>query len=322
VCNDRVVGFGHPLNFMGRSTAMLMPADALYVQEDPTLVPFKVANLGAAVGTITDDHLTGITGTLGALPVTAPITSTVTFGERSRTGSSVVSVPRALPVVTLFELWANHDRALDAIQGGSELQKWNVKGHDGAGKTFSLTVTDRFASSDDIGSQGAFDVLDAVGTLQTLSGVTLDSVTTDGVVTEDASTYRITSLQQRRAGVWHTVTKASPATVRAGGTLNLRIRVSTDSVGTYVPVQVQVPKRAAGSRGRLSLIGGADLFDETGPGSSLGSTLKYFRTVTRNDEIAVGLSLEGPTRSFTVTDTAGPADKVVTGDRSFPVRIK
>ena len=66
VCDDRVVGFGHPATFPGRITAGLHPADVLYVQEDPVDGPFKVANLGAPVGTITDDRQTGITGTFGA----------------------------------------------------------------------------------------------------------------------------------------------------------------------------------------------------------------------------------------------------------------
>jgi hypothetical protein len=84
VCDGRVVGFGHPMTFGGRTTLSLHPADALYIQEDSLGSPFKVANIGDPAGTITDDRLTGITGCFGALPDTATITSTVTMGERSR----------------------------------------------------------------------------------------------------------------------------------------------------------------------------------------------------------------------------------------------
>ncbi|WP_457203190.1 hypothetical protein [Nocardioides sp. HB32] len=46
VCGDRVVGFGHPLDYSGSTTLAMHPADAIYVQEDwspasrwPTSVP-------------------------------------------------------------------------------------------------------------------------------------------------------------------------------------------------------------------------------------------------------------------------------------------
>ena len=46
VCDDRLVGFGHPMTFGGSTTLGLMPADAVYVQEDPVGPGFKVANMG------------------------------------------------------------------------------------------------------------------------------------------------------------------------------------------------------------------------------------------------------------------------------------
>ena len=79
VCNGKVVGFGHPMTFLGKTTLTLHPADALYIQDDPTLAPYKVANLGAPAGTITDDHLAGITGTFGALPATSVVRSTASY---------------------------------------------------------------------------------------------------------------------------------------------------------------------------------------------------------------------------------------------------
>ena len=89
VCDGRVVGFGHPMTFLGRTSLSLHPADALYIQKESLGAPFKVANLGAPVGTITDDHLTGITGTFGALPGTTPVRSTVSYpGSPTRSGES------------------------------------------------------------------------------------------------------------------------------------------------------------------------------------------------------------------------------------------
>ena len=52
VCNDEVVGFGHPATYNGHVTAALQPADAVYIQEDPFSTPYKVANVAPPVGTI------------------------------------------------------------------------------------------------------------------------------------------------------------------------------------------------------------------------------------------------------------------------------
>ena len=66
VCNDQVVGFGHPMTYTGRTTLGMNPASAIYIQEDSLGAPFKVANFAAPVGTIDEDRGSGIAGTLGA----------------------------------------------------------------------------------------------------------------------------------------------------------------------------------------------------------------------------------------------------------------
>ena len=71
-CGDDLVGFGHPMMFSGATSLGLMPADALYVQEESLGAPFKVANLAAPAGTITQDRLTGITGTRRRAPGRGP----------------------------------------------------------------------------------------------------------------------------------------------------------------------------------------------------------------------------------------------------------
>ena len=79
VCDGRVVGFGHPMEFAGNSTYGMAGADALYIQGDSLGSPFKVANIGDLLGTIDQDRMTGISGPLGPLPDSAPVTSTVTY---------------------------------------------------------------------------------------------------------------------------------------------------------------------------------------------------------------------------------------------------
>ena len=321
VCGDKVVGFGHPLFFLGRTTSTLMPADAIYIQEDPTTAPFKVANIAAPVGTITDDRTAGITGTFGVLPDTIGVTSTVTFGARSRTGSTEVSVPLAAPSVTLYELIANHERVIDGMIAGSELQTWQISGHGPAGAPWTLSVTDRYAATEDITGEVPWDVADAVYLLDQLPGVSITDVTVKGRVTDDSSTYSFAKVLQRRGGVWQTVSRTNPIQGRAGRTVNLRVVLSSASGTRNVPLKVVLPAASAGSRGQLSLTGGAYLFDESEPPTTLNQALRRYRSLVRNDEIQADLFLEGPRRPFESSSVAGPADKVVKGFRNVPVRV-
>jgi hypothetical protein len=321
VCGDRVVGFGHPMNFLGRTTEMLMPADALYVQEDSVFGPFKVANFGAPVGTLTDDRTAGITGTLGVLPDTMGITSKATFGDRSRTGSTQVSVPVAAPWAVLFELFANQDRVIDGIIAGSELQTWSISGHTASGSHWGVTLTDRYVSSGDITGEVPWDIADEVYRLSNLTGVTVDHVKVDGTANDDDSAYSIQNVQQYRAGAWHVVSKDNPIFANAGQTLNLRVSLTSVTGSKNVPVKVTVPTAASGSRGRLSLVGGAYLWSGGGSASTLPQVLQGYRHMVRNDEIRADLLLIGPSRVFQARTVAGPADKVVKGSRSIPVLI-
>ncbi len=68
VCADRVVGFGHPMEFAGNVDYGMAGADALYIQGDSLGSPFKVANIGDVLGTIDQDRMTGISGPLGPVP--------------------------------------------------------------------------------------------------------------------------------------------------------------------------------------------------------------------------------------------------------------
>ena len=180
ICDDRVVGFGHPMDFLGETTMSLHPADALYVQPDSLGAPFKVANFGPPAGTISEDHLTGITGTFGPTPAGALVTSDLSFNGRSRVGSSVVTVRDAWPSVTFYQQIANHDRVVDAIRKGSESQSWVVQGSQG-GKPFTFRHSDRYTSSYDISYDASYELADLVYLLSSVDGVDVDTIDVDTV---------------------------------------------------------------------------------------------------------------------------------------------
>jgi hypothetical protein len=75
---DVVYGFGHPFEGAGRRSLLLQDAYVFAVVANPLdtseAVSYKLAAPGHAVGTLTNDALTGVVGTLGATPRTVPLT--------------------------------------------------------------------------------------------------------------------------------------------------------------------------------------------------------------------------------------------------------
>lgn len=322
VCDGRVVGFGHPMTFLGRTTLTMHPASAVYVQEDSVGAPFKVANLGEPAGTITDDRRTGITGFFGTAPDTTDITSTVSYGTESRTGSSHVSVAKAVAATTFYELIGNHDRVLDAQTAGSELLSWTINGHQTDGPDFSLAVTDRYASDFDITFDAAFELADFVWALSAIPGVTIDDVTTDSDVVDDHATFSVTGLEQRRAGTWVRIAKGEPVLATAGKKLALRAVLTSATGTTTAPVAVMIPAGASGSLARVDVTGGGSVWSQASYPRSVAQAQRYVTRLVRNDQLQVELELltrRGVTRKTTLS---AAQDKVVLGHRAVRILVR
>jgi hypothetical protein len=322
VCNDKVVGFGHPMTFLGRTSLTLHPADALFIQPESLGAPFKVANLGVPAGTISDDHLTGITGFLGAAPDTADVTSTVSYAGRARTGTTHVSVPQAMASTVFYESVGNHDRVVDGAVPGSELLAWTVTGHELDGTPFNLQVTDRFVSNYDITYEAAWDLADFVWSLSSIPGVTVDDVTMSSDVSDDSSVWEVARLEQRVAGRWVKAGRGAPVMATAGKALPLRAVLTSGSATRKVPVSVTVPANASGGEGRLYVTGGSNLWSRNAYPNSVKQAQKYADTMVRNDELQVDLALYSRRKGIRKSGTTDPQDKVVTGRKQVRVFVK
>jgi hypothetical protein len=331
VCQGRVVGFGHPMTFSGAdSTLSMHPADALYVQEESLGAPFKVANLGAPVGTITDDHTTGITGLFGLLPDTAAVTSTVSFAGRTRQGTTQVSVPGFTPDSAFYQNLLNHDAVIDGATKGSELQGWTMTGTSKAGP-FTLTSQDRYVSQSDITWESAWQVADLAYLVSQVPGAEITGLAIDSAVTKDSSTYELTRLEQRIGGGWAVVGKGAPVLAKAGSPLRMRGTLTDGSTTRTVPFQVAVPARTQGSMGRLSVSGGGsgDMFEDEGfydfyygdSPKTVASISKMLATQSRNDELSASLGLETRRSYKVVRSASAPQDKVVSGIQRVKVLV-
>ncbi|MGW8564763.1 SpoIVB peptidase S55 domain-containing protein [Isoptericola sp. NPDC055881] len=321
VCGDRVVAFGHPMSFTGKTRLGLAAADAVYVQEDPLGVPFKVANLGDLGGTITDDRLAGIAGTFGASPTPAPVRSKVSYEGRSRTGTTQVLHPSAFADVTLLAALANHDRVVDGVIGGSETQRWTITGVR-AGTPFTLRYADRYQAFDDVGSTGAFDLANVVATLSSLSNVRLTGVTDDVQVSDSGQRHRVVKIQQRTGGRWIDVTDKT-AKVRAGKTLVLRTQIlgSDGHTRTVFREELTIPQRLKGQTGMVTVVGGNYLQDEFYSPTTFASIQRLMQSNPRNDEIQMSLVIGGGKTVFERTRTSDVLTRVVNGQKQLRVRV-
>jgi hypothetical protein len=346
VCDGQVVGFGHPFSFSGATTMSLHPADAIYVQPESIGAPFKVANLGNPVGTIFQDHLTGITGEFGALPAGTQITSSVSFGSRNRTGSTTVTVPELAAAVTFFQLIANHDRVLDAITEGSELQSWTITG-DVDGVPFSISHTDRYTSQFDLSFEASIELADLVYLLSTLDGLTIDDISVDSSATRAAGSYRVVGNQVKVRGAWMNVSHRNPLRTKAGKLLRLRAVLKSSNGGKITsPYSFRVPQEAAGMRGQIFLTGGAeyyggDYYYEEGPGT-FAEIEELIDGLVRNDTVLADLMFgggrpfgeedgyvvaackgcRGDTVDLNSSTTLPPVDQVVVGFKRIKVRVQ
>jgi hypothetical protein len=313
------------MEFRGRSGYGLAGADALYIQGDTLGSPFKVANLGGLLGTVDQDRQTGISGLLGPLPPSLPVTSTVTYTPEggvatSRTGESDVQLPDAAAAVTFYELMANHQKVLDAYQRGSEDQSWTVTGHTATGH-FTFTGGNRYTDPFDIAFGSTFDVPDLVFLLSGLAGVTVDSVDVTSHVVDSTTTLKLHGFEQRRGGTWHAVDRTHPAVLTAGRTATLRVTFAGGSHGRAF--HLAVPARAAGMKGRLSASEAAPFpFEQEAP-STLAGVAKLVAGAQRNDQAQVELLAFGDTgRPVDLKTATASAGQVIHGSAAIRFRVR
>src|SRR3954447_18615953 len=304
VCGDKVVAFGHPFQFTGKAKESMHGADALYVQDDPTGTPYKLANPTGPIGTIVQDRLAGIAGTTAETPSTIGVTSSITSGNRSRDGRTDVVAAGQLPSIAAFHLLANEDRVFDEIGGGVSTYTTTINGRRSDGSPWTFQRSDRVADPADLSFGTVFPIFNAINELQFngFDDVNIDSVDVGAGMSPDYTDYTIGRVQYRATdGVWRSVTPRRPAVVAAGDRLRLRVRLlgHLRSGDRIVPLSFRVPARTAGSRGSLQVVGGGfglgDFFD--GPAPSTATTfdglLADMESAPRADDLVTTLSVGG-----------------------------
>lgn len=322
VCKGSLVAFGHPMAAVGKTAMALLTADTLYVQEDP-YAPFKVANLGGIAGTINRDGFTGIAGPVGKLPATATFSASSSYdGGKAHSGKSYSSVADYYADGAFGETTAMNDAALDAVIPGGALVTYTVKGT-AAGKAFTLTHTDRYASSYDISYDSSWDIGDLTYVLSQLSGVKVTSVTTSTKLDDHKQTTSVSRVEQYVGGKWVKVTRKSPVSVKAGKHAVVRF-VITGAGGTrYAKTKVWAPYRLKGATGDMEATGGAELYSDIYSANTFAQAKKAVDGKVRNDAVRVHTTVRRKgVDPVNKTVKLGGLDHVVYGYVDVPFRIR
>ncbi|MDQ3432591.1 MAG: hypothetical protein M3467_10325, partial [Actinomycetota bacterium] len=221
VCGGEILGFGHPFLFSGASTMSAHGADAIFVQDDPTLTPFKVANIGAPIGTVDGDRMAGVHTRLGAVPNGTDVRSLVKAAGRSREGTTTINVDDYVPGISAFHLLANIDRVADRYGEGRSKLHWTIKGERADGTPWQLDRSNRYASQWDVNFESVFELWDQLWTIQDNSAeqVRVTDVDVSAAVDETYRAFRVGKVHLRTPDGWQKLARRSATRVEPGTTM-------------------------------------------------------------------------------------------------------
>lgn len=308
-------------------------ARTVLIQDDPTVAGFKVANIGAPIGTVDQDRQSGIHGVTGPQPVSSDITSQADDAAGHFTGTTHVTVPDLVTDLDFTHLLAVQDRALDRIRKGTAEGRWTIVGKRADGTPFRLSRSNTYADPYDLSSATAFALADDMSRLIDNGGekITITSVDTQSTMHEDYAPYTIAKVQVWQARAWRTVGPRHRGVFRAGRIAKLKVRLtSAEAAPRELRMRVRVPRDAAGRVGTLNVVGGNagsefsdfffyegfDAFD--GPSAPTSNTfpdvLKSLRGGLKNNQVRATLRFRHAPRPANAarTDTK-TIDQVVDG---------
>jgi len=345
VCGDQALAFGHPWLLRGPSRFGVSDADALAVVKDDSFGSFKMANIGAPIGLVSQDRSAGLRADLTAVPAMADVTTVVrnTDTGRSRTGTTRVTDAASLPELLVPAVWNNYDATFDELGDGTATSEWTITGTRAGGRPFSVSRSNQWASQDDMALEPAFDVAFAADALvnNEFEDVDIDSVAFGSRVATKYQQLHITKMTVSVNGGKYS--SAKRLRVKAGAVLRIKVslRPYRGTATTTTTLRMTVPKKARGRVGELVAIGGTELaqglgeeFDEgclfedlcgdQGEGS-LDDVLEGLTSAPRNDAVVAQLQLvsenedEEPEPSASVTKLQ---PLTVVGARSIVLSVR
>ena len=344
VCGNQALAWGHPYAFAGAVGYGANEGESLAIIRDDAFGSFKLATIGDAIGTVDQDRLSGVRARLGVLPRTTKVTTTIgnsVTGTR-RTGTTQVAAPDLLPEAALFAALGNYDHVFDEIGDGRASSRWTITATRAGGRTFTVSRTNQWASTEDIAFEAALDLAYTIDALvnQEDEPVTVQKVELRSNITSKFQQYRVSKVEVAVGKGAYRAAKA--VTVKAGSMIKVRttLKPYRSSTGKRVVSRLKVPARTQGQVGFLDISGGLDssvLEEEGDEGclldpsacddelpSSLDGLIKQITSAPRNNHLLVSLYLGSEeTETFApVRSLRDPQRYTVKGSRGVEVRVR
>jgi len=296
---DRVYLCGHPFLSLG-NVQLPMARSRVITTLSSDLASTKIVNVGGSIGTITGDHLTAVTGKLGAPPAMVPLDLTLVATEAGSPKQKTLH----------FEL-VNHPKLTPLLVAITTFSGLTQNSLYGEGTTLHLSGEVRLQGHAPVQIENTFAPGDSLSPDSLPIALTMQNIFTRLFTNTfepakvDRITLRVESVPGRKSftieSAWLEKGEAAPGEV-------LRVRVLLRPYRGAARVEettVRVPDQAARGTTLRILVSDADLLNRAsrgfafaGAGSGpdgLDQLIALLNRERRNDRLYVGLFVPSPT---------------------------
>jgi hypothetical protein len=292
---DRVFLCGHPFLSLG-DVQLPMARSRVVTTLSSELASTKIVNVGGSIGTITGDHLTAVTGKLGAPPAMIPLDLDVATGVgEKKLHFEIVNHPKLTPL--LVALTTFNGVTQNAVYGeGTTLHlsgEIHLQGH------APVQIENTYAPGDSLSPDGLPIALSVQNIFMRLFTNTYELPTVEHI------SLRVESTPGRQSftidSAWLEKGEANP-----GDTLRVRVLLHPYRGPARIEeTSVQVPDQIAHGTSLRVLVSDGDLLNRAsrgfvfsgsgGPATGLDQLITLLNRERRNDRLYVGLFVPSPT---------------------------
>jgi SpoIVB peptidase S55 len=291
---DRVFLCGHPFLSLG-DVQLPMARSRVLTTLSSDLASTKIVNVGGSIGTITGDHITAVTGKLGASPAMIPLDLTLSVaGAEKQLHFELVNHPRLTPV--LLALTTFNGLTQNSLYGeGTTL---HLSGEIRLRNHAAVQIENTFAPGDALSPDGLPIALTMQGIFARLFTNNFEPAAIERV------SLRVESVPGRHSftieSAWLEKGEAAP-----GETLRVRVLVRPYRGAAQVQeTTVRVPDQVTRGTMLRVLVSDADMLNRASRGfsasgasgsSGLDQLIALLNRERRNDRLYVGLFVPSPT---------------------------
>jgi hypothetical protein len=296
---DRVYLCGHPFLSLG-NVQLPMARSHVVATLSSDLASTKIVNVGGSIGTITGDHLTAVTGKLGAPPAMVPLDLTLVTHEGGTPKQKIlhfelVNHPKLTPLLVAITTFSGLTQ--NSLYGeGTTLHlsgEIRLQGH------APVQIENTFAPGDTLSPDGLPIALTMQNVFTRLFTNTFEPAKVDRI------SFRVESVPGRKSftieSAWLEKGEAAP-----GETLRVRVLLRPyRGVARVEETTVRVPDQAARGTTLRVLVSDADLLNRASRGfafagagrgpDGLDQLIALLNRERRNDRLYVGLFVPSPT---------------------------